>query len=154
MERCRKELVKAGYIEEGTEARGRDKTRRALTANRKVIGGVLAAGGSGEKHWFRETGNGYEVDITIDSGAVATIVPPGTVPGEVPRETEASRRGMSHMVANGEAIANIGELTLRGKAENGAIMNVIAQVSEVTKPLGAVREIIKAVKPSGDGRGR
>ena len=103
----------------------------------------MTAGGTGERHWFRETNNGYEVDITIDSGAVATIVPPGTVPGEAPRETEASRRGMSYMVANGEAIANRGELTLRGRAEHGAIMNVVAQVSEVTKPLGAVREIIK-----------
>ena len=47
------------------------------------------------------------------------------------------------MVANGAAIRNQGEITLRGRAENGTSMNVIAQVSEVTKPLAAVREIIK-----------
>ena len=50
---------------------------------------------------------------------------------------------MSYMVANGAAIPNRGEITLRGKAENGTNMNVIAQVSDVTKPLAAVREIIK-----------
>ena len=96
-----------------------------------------------EKTWFRETVKGYEVDLTIGSGAVATITPAGTIPGEVPRETEASRRGMTYMVANGAAIVNQGELTLRGTAENGTAMNVIAQVSEITKPLAAVREILK-----------
>ena len=97
----------------------------------------------GERNWFRETTKGYEIDLIIDSGAVATITPVRTIPGEIPRETEASRRGMSYTVANGAAIANKGEVTLRGQAENGTIMNVIAQVSDVTKPIAAVREILK-----------
>ena len=96
-----------------------------------------------DRHWFRETATGYEIDLTIDSGAVATITPVDTIPGEVPRETEASRRKMVYMVANGASIANKGELTLRGNAENGVVMNAIAQASDVTKPLGAAREILK-----------
>ena len=32
---------------------------------------------------------------------------------------------------------------MRGKADNGTVMNVIAQVSDVTKPLAAAREIWK-----------
>ena len=59
-------------------------------------------------------------------------------------ETEASRRGITYMVANGGEIKNKGELTLRGIAENGTKMNIIAQASDVTKPLGAAREIVKA----------
>ena len=47
-------------------------------------------------------------------------------------------------MANGHCVRNKGELTLRGTAENGAKLNVIAQASDVTKPLGAAREIIKA----------
>ena len=47
------------------------------------------------------------------------------------------------MVANGASLATTGELTLRVKAENGTTMNVIAQVSDVTKPLAAAREILK-----------
>ena len=45
------------------------------------IGGILGAGGTGERAWFRETDKGYEVDLTIDSGAVATITLAGTIPG-------------------------------------------------------------------------
>ena len=88
--------------------------------------------------------DGYEVDVTIDSGAVATITPVNTVLGEVPMETEASRRKMAYTVANGACIYNKGELTLREMAETGTKMNVIAQASDVTKPLAAAREIIKA----------
>ena len=109
----------------------------------KSLGDIMPIG-TGERSWFREVHDGYEIDLTIDSGAVATIAPVNTVPGEVPRETEASRRKLAYVVANGASIYNKGELTLRGKAENGTRMNVIAQASDVTKPLAAAREIIKA----------
>ena len=82
MERCREGLKKAGYIDEGAEVRGRERVKRTVTSSKPAVGEILAAGGNGEKHWFRDTGKGYEIDITIDSGAVATIVPMGTLPGE------------------------------------------------------------------------
>ena len=66
------------------------------------------------------------------------------IPGEKPRETEVSRRGIGYSVANGNSIRNKGELTLRGTAENGVKLNVISQASDVTQPLGAAREMIKA----------
>ena len=66
----------------------------------------MGLGWNGDRDWFRNTEGGYEIDLTIDSGAVATITPVGTIPNEVPRETEASRRGLSYMVANGAAIRN------------------------------------------------
>ena len=75
---------------------------------------------------------------------MATITPVDATPGEKPKETEASRRGIGYCVANGNCIRNKMELTLRGTAENGVRLNVIAQASDVTKPLGAAREIIKA----------
>ena len=142
-DKCRRELVKAGEIEDGKTERGRDAGRKNVRSSMQGLGEVMAAGVKGERHWFREKQGAYEIDLTIDSGAVATIAPSGTIPGEEPRETEASRRKMSYMVANGAAIVNKGEITLRGKAENGTSMNVIAQVSDVTKPLAAVREILK-----------
>ena len=90
----------------------------------------------GDSNWVRD-----RFDNRFRGGSYH--YPTDTIPGEVPRETEASRRKMVYMVANGASIANKGELTLRGKAENGVIMNVIAQASDVTKPLGAAREILK-----------
>ena len=62
----------------------------------------------------------------------------------VPRETEASRRGVEYRVANGATILNKGELNLTGAARNGVKMNVISQTANVTKPLASAREIIKA----------
>ena len=114
-EKCRDELGKEGHIVEGESDRGRDRKTKRVTGARREIGEVMAAGYKGERHWFRDKGEVYEIDLTIDSGAVATIAPNGTLPGEKPRETEASRRGMSYMVANGAAIVNKGEITLMGK---------------------------------------
>ena len=94
--------------------------------------------------WMRRIQGGYELDLMLDSGAVATIMPADTFPGHKPRETEASRRGITYVVADGGEIKNKGELTIRGIAENGTRMNIIAQASDVTKPLGAAREIVKA----------
>ena len=79
----------------------------------------------------------------MDSGAVATVVPSDTFPGVKPRETEASRKGMYYTAANGGEIRNRGELTLKGMADNGTRMNVIAQACDVTKPLASAREILK-----------
>ena len=84
------------------------------------------------------------MDLMLDSGAVTTIMPADTFPGHKPKETEASRRGITYAVANGGDIKNKGELTVRGVASNGTRMNIIAQASDVTKPLGAAREIVKA----------
>ena len=94
--------------------------------------------------WMRKIQGGYELDLMLDSGAVTTIMPADTFPGHKPRETEASRRGITYMVANGGEIKNKGEFTVRGVAANGTKMNIIAQASDVTKPLGAAREIVKA----------
>ena len=77
------------------------------------------------RRWLRESENEYEIDLTIDSGAVTTIAPTNALPGQKPRETEASRRGVEYRVANGQSIKNEGELTLKGQARNGTAMNVI-----------------------------
>ena len=47
-------------------------------------------------------------------------------------------------MANGATIQNMGELNPTGTAKNGMRMNVISQTANVTKPLAAAREIIKA----------
>ena len=96
-----------------------------------------------DRPWMRKVGKDYEVDLAVDSGAVATVVPSDTFPGVKPRETEASRKGMYYTAANGGEIRNRGELTLRGMADNGTKMNVIAQACDVTKPLASAREILK-----------
>ena len=148
-QQCREELAKVGAIKSLETFEGRSRVKRKITAGKRrdcmtVVGDVMPITYPRERTWFRETKSGYEVDLTIDSGAVATIAPVDTIPGEKPRETEASRRGIGYCVANGNSIRNKGELTLRGTAENGVKLNVIAQASDVTKPLGAAREVVKS----------
>ena len=103
----------------------------------------MAVNQSKNRSWIRENRYEYEIDLTLDSGAVTTIAPPDAIPGMQPREIEASRRKVEYRVANGATIQNMGELSLTGTAKNGVKMNVISQTANVTKPLAAAREIIK-----------
>ena len=49
------------------------------------------------------------LDVTVDSGACVTVMPPGLCPGIPIIENDLSRNGIEYEVANGESIANIGE---------------------------------------------
>ena len=57
---------------------------------------------------------------------------------------EAAERGVKYRVANGEVIPNEGEKRLKGFSEDYSAMGLTVQITDVTKPLLAVREMLKA----------
>ena len=85
--------LKATYL-------GRERSNKRITCSKSNKDGeVLAVGEEGGRRWLRENKEEYEIDLTIDSGAVTTIAPANTVPGQRPRETEASPRGVEYRIA-------------------------------------------------------
>ena len=89
--------------------------------------------------------NGWEkVEIQIDSGAIDTVAPK-TVGGHLPiKETEAVRRKIGYVAANGTKIANYGERMLRGTTKDGATASMAVQVADVSRTLGSVTRMNEA----------
>ena len=101
-----------------------------------------------------------EIELAVDSGAtesvlnehMATNIP--TVPGE------ASRRGVSYKVANGEHLPNLGEKRFEASSENHVLRKMTAQVCDVDTGLLSVSKAIEAgnrvvfdLDESGNGNG-
>ena len=84
------------------------------------------------------------VPVTVDSGAIDSVMPKKVASGVKIRETAASRQGLTYRAANGTAIKNEGERALEGYTGEGNRANMTMQVAEVTKPLGSVRAMVKA----------
>ena len=59
-----------------------------------------------------------QLEFAVDSGAVATVIPPCAVAGMTIKPSEASRAGHSYHSADGGEIPNLGEVTLRGKTDD------------------------------------
>ena len=66
IEKCREELIKEGHIKVGEEERGRnhEKKRTSSTCgeNQRSLGDIMPVGMREDRHWFRETATGYEID--------------------------------------------------------------------------------------------
>ena len=78
------------------------------------------------------------MDVTVDSGAADHVSNKEIEKGIEVRETEASKKGMSYRVANGETIPNRGEKVLRGVTDTGKNIGFTAQITDVTKALCSV----------------
>ena len=89
-------------------------------------------------------GQWERVPVTVDSGAVDSVIPKRVASGVPIRETAASRSGLKYRAANGTSIANEGERVLRGYTKEANMVDMAMQVAEVTKPLGSVRAMVKA----------
>ena len=92
-----------------------------------------------------EVKNGWEnVRLQLDSGACDTVAPK-TVGRHLPvRETQAAKRRMGYIAANGTKIANYGERVLRGLNDQGKEMSMAVQVADVCKPLASVGRMNEA----------
>ena len=60
------------------------------------------------------------------------------------KESEGSKKGLTHKVANGESIPNKGEKKIEGQNSNGVPMNIKAQVAKVSKFLASIGKMCKA----------
>lgn len=83
-----------------------------------------------------------KVSMTLDSGAVDTVFPVGTVAGEQP--TVATRSGFKYYGGDGSAIPHRGEVKFQGETERGSKFKMTAQVAKITKPLCSVRRMTQA----------
>ena len=91
------------------------------------------------------TDDGWElVEMTIDSGAAETVVPPESINAVSTTPSEASRRGTTYEVANGQRIANLGEKTFCAATDEGYVRQLKAQIAEVNRPLLSVSRLIAA----------
>ena len=89
-------------------------------------------------------GNWERIPITVDSGAVDSVIPRRIASGVKVKQTEASRMWLKYRSASGGAIVNEGERDLKGYSNEANRVDMTMQVAEVTKPLGSVRAFVKA----------
>ena len=59
-------------------------------------------------------GSWERVPVTVDSGAIDTVIPQRVAKGIMVLSTEASRSGLKYRSASGNAIVNEGEKNLKG----------------------------------------
>ena len=80
-----------------------------------------------------------EVEVTVDSGACDTVIPPEEYEDIPTVESEQSKQGFEYEVANGDTIPNLGEKRCLMMTERSRIPKRIDfQVADVHKPLLAV----------------
>jgi len=84
-----------------------------------------------------------KVSMSVDSGAIDTVVPPDAFPGEVV-PTLATQSGFVYYGAEGTEIPHMGEQDIQGRNKNGRGFKMKAQVAPVTKPLCAVNKMLSA----------
>ena len=82
--------------------------------------------------------------MTIDSGAVDTVGPPGMAPGIDLEETDASRNGRYYRAANGTKIAVHGMKRLRGCTDTGTPIGMEVQIADVKNTLASVARMCEA----------
>ncbi len=90
-----------------------------------------------------EAGAGQVVEAVVDSGAVHSVAPPGWFPG--PMVPSAwSRAGRGYRAANGTAIKNLGQITVKFATATGDKCSIPFQVAEVEQPLLSVAHLTSA----------
>ena len=84
------------------------------------------------------------IKVTVDSGAVDTVTPPGTAKYFPILETESSRRGLDYRAANGTKIKNHGARRVQGISSEFNQTNMIMNVADVKKTLASAFQIVAA----------
>ena len=91
-----------------------------------------------------DKGTHWDIQLTVDSGAVTSVVPTNLIPGALYRENEKSRSGLHYRVANGGRIPNRGEVIIEGEVGGNQPIKLLGQVTDVEKPLISTKEIVMA----------
>ena len=85
---------------------------------------------------------GWErIRVQVDSGAIDTVAPKNVAAAFDIKETEASRRGMGFVAANGTKIKNYGEKQVVGYTDGGEGVSLRVQCADVKKTLGSVHRM-------------
>ena len=83
------------------------------------------------------------IEITVDSGAVDTVVPPGLIGARVV-QTAATKAGFAYKGADGSDIPHLGQQVLEGTTETNDPVRMTVQVAKITKPLASVKKMTQA----------
>ena len=79
------------------------------------------------------------IDVTVDSGACVTVMPPGLCPGIQIIQNDLSQNGIQYEVANGESIDNLGEKRCQVMTIGSMCpKKIVFQIADVHKPLLSV----------------
>ena len=92
----------------------------------------LNAVASGDVPWIKMRNGRQIVEMTIDSGAAATVVPRGAFDAEF-IETLRTRTEV-FATASGHRMPNYGEQRIRALSTSGTCLNITAQVTDVRTP--------------------
>ena len=88
---------------------------------------------------------GYtKVEVAVDSGAAASVMPERCLPDHPVRPSEGSRNGVHYLSANGGRIPNQGEVKLNFITRERHRCNIAFQVADVKRPLLAVSTLTRA----------
>ena len=89
------------------------------------------------------TDGDVEMEITVDSGAGASVINPRDLPGVPLKPSPSSQRGQRYVGPGGEVIANMGQMEPSLRLPNGALGKIVFQGAAVRKPLLAVSDVNK-----------
>ena len=79
-------------------------------------------------------GEWERIPVKLDSGAVATVMPPKVAKHFKVTQTEMSRNGPGFAAANGTYIEHIGQTKVKGVIDEYLPMAMTAQVADVKTP--------------------
>ena len=94
---------------------------------------------------FKPEYSGYSrVQVAIDSGVAASVMPEGLLSGHTVLPSDGSKRGVQYLVADGGRIPNLGEVHLGFLTKEKHKCRITFQVANVKRPLLAVGTLTKA----------
>ena len=94
--------------------------------------------------WKQKAGEWTRLRSVVDSGAVASVIPPTAFPEYGSHPSPGSRRGQKFTSASGGTIANEGEQVLPAVTAGGAPTRIKKQLAAVSLPLCSVGEYCDA----------
>ena len=80
----------------------------------------------------------------VDSGASVPVFHPSTAQAYELMESEASKRGVEYEIANGDILKCLGEKRIAVCTAEGTVRGYGSQCADVSKPLQAVRSLVKS----------
>ena len=88
---------------------------------------------------------GYtRVEVAVDSGAAASVLPDRCLPNHPVKPSEGSRNGVHYLAANGGRIPNQGEMVLDFITKERHRGHIAFQVADVKRPLLAVSTLARS----------
>ena len=89
-------------------------------------------------------GQWERIPMKVDSGAVATVMPPCVARHFKVCETPLSKKGPGFRAANGTPIKHYGQRAINGVGDRFQPLGLVAQVADVNSTLGSVHQMLRA----------